>query len=87
MAETLSSISKASTIEEIGEFWDDHSLDEFWDQTEEAEFEVRAPARRRVALEPEVYGRVKAVAQQRGVSPETLVNLWLVEQLQMQGAD
>lgn len=39
-------ISKADTPEEIGEFWDNHSLADHWDQTQEVEFEVRAQARR-----------------------------------------
>ena len=26
-------ISKARTLEEIGEFWDTHSLDDHWDET------------------------------------------------------
>jgi len=39
------SISKAGSLEEIGEFWDTHSLDDYWDQTHEVEFEVRAKRR------------------------------------------
>jgi hypothetical protein len=35
-----SSISKAKSYREIGEFWDTHDLAEYWDQTELAEFEV-----------------------------------------------
>ena len=37
-----SSISNAGTPEEIGEFWDTHSLTDHWDKTHEVEFEVRA---------------------------------------------
>jgi hypothetical protein len=29
----LTSISKASTPEEIGEYWDTHSLADHWDET------------------------------------------------------
>lgn len=75
------SISKASTLEEIAEFWDTHSLDDYWDETHEAEFEIRAARRRRVTLEPEVYADVEVEARARGVMPETLVNLWLAERL------
>ena len=39
-------ISKASTMEEIGNFWDSHSLADQWDQTHEVEFDVRAQRRR-----------------------------------------
>ena len=75
------SISKASTLEEIGEFWDSHSLADYWDQTHEVSFEVRAQRRRRVTIDPEVYSQIEAQAQRRGVSAETLVNLWLLEHL------
>jgi len=78
----LTSISKARTPEEIGDFWDTHSLADYWDQTHEVEFEVRAKRRRRVTLDPDVYTRIEAEAHARGILPETLVNLWLVEKLQ-----
>ncbi len=81
-SEKLTSISKASTIEEIADFWDTHSLADYWDQTHEVEFEVRAKRRRRVVLTPEVYQAVVSEARARGVLPETLVNLWLAERLQ-----
>lgn len=78
----LSSISKAATLEEIGEFWDSHSLADYWDQTYEVEFEVRAQRRRRVTLDPEVYAKLEGQARSSGLLPETLVNLWLAERLQ-----
>ncbi|MCX6029306.1 MAG: CopG family antitoxin [Chloroflexi bacterium] len=80
--ESLTSISKARTIEEIANFWDTHSLADYWDQTHEVEFEVRAQRRRRVTLDPEVFFKVEVQARKRGLLPETLVNLWIVERLQ-----
>jgi len=77
----LTPISKARTPEEIGEFWDRHSLADYWDETHEVEFEVRAERRRRITLDPEVYAELEAEARARGVLPETLVNLWLAERL------
>jgi hypothetical protein len=79
------SISKASTLDEIAAFWDTHSLDDYWDQTKEVEFEVRAKRRRRVTLDPEIFKRLETQAQVRGILPETLVNLWLAERLQAVG--
>ncbi|MDQ6786336.1 MAG: BrnA antitoxin family protein [Acidobacteriota bacterium] len=76
------SISQAQTLEEIGEFWDAHSLDDYWDKTCEAQFEVRAKQRKRITLEPQIYKQLEAEARIRGVVPETLVNLWLAEKLQ-----
>jgi hypothetical protein len=55
-------ISKAGTPEEIGDFWDSHSLADSWDQTREADFEVRALHRRRVTLDPQVYAEIEAQA-------------------------
>ena len=77
----LSSISKASTVEEIAEFWDTHSLGDYWDQTHEADFTVTAKRRHRVTLDPEVYEQVEAEARTRGILPETLVNLLLADRL------
>lgn len=77
----LTSISKARTLEEIAEFWDTHSTADYWDQTYEVEFEVRAPRRRRVTVDPEIYEQIEKQARVRGLLPETLINLWLVERL------
>lgn len=78
----LTSISKAQTLEEIADFWDTHSLADHWDETHEVEFEVRARRRRRVTIDPDVYAQLEAQARVRGISLETLANLWLAERLQ-----
>ena len=77
----LTTISKASNLEEIGEYWDTHSLADHWDETHEVEFVVRAKRRHRFTLEPTLYERVYSQAIQRGVLPETLINLWIGERL------
>ncbi|MGI9035998.1 MAG: hypothetical protein ACR2GD_08165, partial [Pyrinomonadaceae bacterium] len=56
-------ISKARTLEEIGKFWDTHSLDDYWDETREAEFKVRAERRRRITVEPQIYKQIEAEAR------------------------
>lgn len=78
-------ISQAASAEGIGEFWDSHSLADHWDKTEEVELGVRAERRRRVTLAPEVYTEVEELARRKGILTETLVNLWLVEQLRKAG--
>jgi hypothetical protein len=75
----ITGISKAHTLERVADFWDTHSLADYWDQTHEVKFEVRAERRRRITLDPDVYTFIEAQAHKRGVSPETLVNLWLAE--------
>lgn len=76
------SISKANTPEEIGEFWDSHSLADYAEETHEVAFELRAQRRRRITLDPELYTQLEAEARTRGISPETLINRWLTEKLQ-----
>jgi hypothetical protein len=82
MKRNRSTLSKASSYRKIGEFWDTHDLGEFWEQTK--------PVRMAVSLEPEAdyYGvehelsaKLLKVAVKRGVSAQTLVNLWLQEKL------
>lgn len=82
----LSSISGASTDEEMAEFWDTHSLADYWDQTREVQFDVRAARRRRVTMDPDLYERVEIWARQRSLMPEMLVNLWVAERLELQQA-
>ena len=81
----LTGISKAGSIEEIAKFWDSHSLSDYWDDTKTAAFEVRAIQRKRVTIDPDVYNKVETIANIRGVSAETLVNLWITEQLKKNG--
>jgi len=45
------------------------------------ELEVNKELPQAVLLEPSLSERIKKVAQQKGISLETLVNLWLEEKL------
>jgi len=74
----LSSVSRADSIEQMGEFWDQHDFTDFDDQAApDVDFTVRSG----VPLEPDLLARVEEQAARRGVSAETLVNLWLQEKL------
>jgi hypothetical protein len=77
-----SDISQSDTMEGIAEFWDAHSLDDYWEKTHPVTVEVRAKRRRRVTLDPDIYAQIEDEARQRGMLPETLVNMWLTERLQ-----
>jgi hypothetical protein len=67
------------SIEAAADFWDTHSLADYWDQLREVEIKVEARRRHRITLAPEVWEQVAHQARIRGVSPETLANLWLME--------
>ena len=87
MAENKSSISKASSYQEIGEYWDAHDLGEVWDKTEEVKFEVDLESDVfYYAVENTLSSKLHVIAEKRGVSAETLINLWLQEKLNQEVA-
>jgi len=82
MSEVKSSISQGQSYQEMGEYWDNHDLAEVWDQTEPVEFVVTGDAQSTYyPIESTLSQKLHAVARQRGVSAQTLVNLWLQEKI------
>jgi hypothetical protein len=82
MGKSKSSLSKARSYAELGEFWDTHDLTEFWEQTKPAEFEVDIRSEvTYYALDNSLSAEVRALAERRGVASETLLNLWVQEKL------
>jgi hypothetical protein len=82
MSANKSSISQAQSYQEIGEFWDNHDVTDYWEDTEPVEFEVDIQSEvRYCALERTLVGQVSEIAWQKGVSVETLVNLWIQEKV------
>lgn len=77
----LSSVSNAGSYKEMGEYWDKHSLDDHWDETEEADFEVTARRRHRIAVSSELYEQIEVEAEARGMVPDKLANILLEERL------
>lgn len=82
MSANKSSISQVQSYQEIGEFWDTHDVTEYWKDTEPVEFEVNIQSEvRYCALERTLVSQVNEIARQKGVSVETLVNLWIQEKI------
>jgi len=82
-----SSLSRAKSYKEIGDFWDTHNLSDFWDKTSEAEFEVDIKSETTYyAVDKTLSEKIQAIAQKQGVSADTLINLWIQEKLQEQKA-
>jgi hypothetical protein len=73
----ISSISRADSLEEIAEFWDTHDFTDFDSDAPDVEFEITCA----VPVEIDLLSSVEKQARQRGVSVETLVNLWLQQKL------
>jgi len=78
-----SSISQARSYREIGDFWDTHDLADYWEQTRPVEFELDIQSEvTYYALDVTLSAKVRSIAKQRGISAETLLNLWVQEKLQ-----
>ena len=78
-----STLSRAQSYREIGEFWDNHDVGEFWDQTEEVNFTVELETEiTYYPLAKELSERLQSLARKQGVSSATLMNLWIQEKLQ-----
>ena len=72
-----SSLSQATNLEQIGEFWDTHDFTDFDTDTPDVAFTVSHA----VQIEADLLASVEKQAHLRGVSVETLVNLWLQQKL------
>jgi hypothetical protein len=71
--------SSFASIEEAAEFWNSHSVADYWDETREIEGVKINLIRRHVHIDADLARKIHNVARRRGVSAETLVNLWLQE--------
>jgi hypothetical protein len=83
--DNVTSISKARILREIGDFWDSHDAADFEAETCPVEFDVDVQTRwHYVAMDPDLLKRLRQEAQARGISAESLINLWLQERLLLQ---
>jgi hypothetical protein len=82
MRRNKSSLSEAQSYKEIGEFWDNHDLTDYWDKTKAVEFDVEIESEATYfPVETSLSAKLVSLAKQRGVSPETLLNLWIQEKV------
>jgi hypothetical protein len=82
MKTAKSSISKASSYVEMGEYWDQHDLVDCWERTKDASFEfAEEPQINYFAVERSLSEKLRSLATQRGVSADTLVNMWIQEKV------
>jgi hypothetical protein len=75
-------LPRFKSLDELVEFFDENDLGDYLDEMPEAHFEV--DLQRRVfltALEPELARKLGEYARKRGISSQTLINLWLSEKL------
>ncbi len=74
-------VSNAHNYQEIGAFWDEHDATEFGEQTE-VEVDVNITSQRRYyPLDRHLSLKIRQIAKERGISEETLLNLWVQEKI------
>ncbi len=74
-------VSNATSYAAIGEFWDTHDATELGDD-EPVEFDVHIRLQRHyVPIDLALFLKIRDLANQRGVSEETLLNLLLQERV------
>jgi len=74
-------ISNASSYQDIGAFWDKNDATEKGDQAV-ADFDVNIKSQRRYfPVDSHLFATIKEIANQHGVSEETLLNLWIQEKV------
>ncbi len=82
MSVNKSSTSQAQSYQEMGAYWDTHDVSEYITNSEPVEFEVDIQSEiNYLALEQTLANQVGKIAWKRGVSTETLLNLWVQEKV------
>ena len=73
-------VSKSRTLRELADFWDTHDTADY--PLNQVTFDVSVSARQHfVAVDPDILAEIRARAHARGLSAESLINLWLQERL------
>ncbi|HPP62781.1 MAG: CopG family antitoxin [Anaerolineales bacterium] len=74
--------SASASMDEIINFWDTHSAADYEDEMTDANFDIDIQEESfAVAIVPELAEIIGRAAKARGVTTETLVNLWLSERV------
>jgi CopG antitoxin of type II toxin-antitoxin system len=82
MGASKTPLSGASSYRGIGDYWDSHDLSDHWDETREVQFDVNIQSSAiYFAVERSLAEKLKAAAENRGVSPETLLNELVEERI------
>ncbi len=77
MRKSKSSISKARSYVEMGEFWDQHDFSDYWGKSKKVKFDVvLEPEATYYPVEKRLSEKIQSVASKQGVSSNALVYRW-----------
>ncbi len=69
-----------TSIEEAAEFWDTHDSADYEEYMRDVECRINIKRQTyMISVDSNLYRKLRVIAKERGVKPETLVNLWLRE--------
>lgn len=78
-------IPKFANEKEESEFWDTHDFTDYLGETTPADvkFEDARPRKTQISLrlDSETIARLKVLARSRGIGYQTLIRMWVMEQL------
>jgi predicted DNA binding CopG/RHH family protein len=82
-APTPSRIPEFASIEEEAKFWDTHSTADYEDEFKpvRVRFGKRLSSGVTIRLDPDTLERLRAIAQEQGIGPTTLIRMWVLERL------
>lgn len=71
-----------NNVEATVEFWDTHSLADYDESWKDVQCEIDIKRRTyQISVDSSLYQKLRHAARERGVSAETLVDLWLREKV------
>ena len=74
-----------NSLEEAGKFWDTHDTTDYEDLMEDVSFEIdltnKSSRYYDYAVSKDMAAQLQTIAEQQGISTQTLINLWLQEKL------
>jgi len=75
-------IPKSKSLDQLVEFFDTHDLGDYWDKMPKAHFDIAIKKRTHVfTLDEDIAERVDAIAKEKNVPSERLINTWLKEKV------
>ncbi|HLF87895.1 MAG TPA: CopG family antitoxin [Anaerolineales bacterium] len=86
MAENKKTLPKFDSLDAAVNFFDENDMGDYLDSMPEVEFEIDLQADKTYyAVDSQLSTQLRQVAKKRGVSAETLLNLWVQEKLMETG--
>jgi len=82
----MSKLPVFTSDQEEAEFWDTHDSVDFLEETEpvEVRFADARPSKKQISirLDPSAIDQIKKVARTKGIGYQTLIRIWVMEQLE-----